>query len=259
MYLKNGARRVYAEESGEGEPLILIHGGNLDCRMWDDQFPVFAKAHRTIRYDVCGHGRSDPPRETYSDLDDLYGLLASLDVEEAILVGLSLGGRIALDFALEYPDAVKGLVLAGPGLSGYAFTDAEVGGNLGRVSAAVREGDLALARELLLENPYWRQDDPAIRSKVKSLLDGYSFGGWLNPALYRDTSVPAIKRLHDVGAPTLIVVGDRDVSDILRISELLEKGIPGAVKVTVPGAGHLLNIQRPDQFNRIVLDFLASL
>jgi pimeloyl-ACP methyl ester carboxylesterase len=256
VYVETAGGRLYFEESGEGKSVVMIHGGNLDCRMWDDQFPVFSRSCRAIRYDVRGHGRSDPAAEPYSDVEDLSALLAFLGVRRPVLIGLSLGGRIALDFALESPKAVAGLVLAAPGLSGYAFKDAEVGKTLGRVLRAVKDGDLPLARELLLEVPYWRQEDPPLAGRLKQILDGYSFRGWLHEELDKGVIKPAIGRLGSVTAPTLVVVGDQDVSDILRICDLLEEGIPGATEAVIPGTGHMLNMQKPDEFNRIVLEFL---
>lgn len=259
MYLETASGRLYVEQSGEGRSVVMIHGGNLDCRMWDDLFPVLAKSYRAVRYDVRGHGRSDPATEPYSDIEDLSALLAFLRVRRVVLLGLSLGGRIALDFVLEHPAAVAGLVLAAPGFSGYVFRDAEVAKMLGPVFRAVKDGDPSLARELLLEVPYWRQEDPTLRGKLKQILDGHSFSGWLHPELHRDVNVPAIQRLQSVTAPTLVVIGDQDVSDILRISELLENGIPGATKVVIPGTSHMLNMQKPDEFNRIVLEFLGRI
>src|SRR5262249_28597395 len=109
----------YEEIAGDGIPVVLIHGGQLDRRMWDDQFQVFAKEVRVIRYDVRGFGKSPAATKPYSDIDDLHQLLKFLNIKKAHLVGLSLGGRIAIDFTLEHPEMAASLTAVGPGLSGY--------------------------------------------------------------------------------------------------------------------------------------------
>ena len=120
-YAQVNGTQLYYEVAGEGEPLILIHGGQLDRRMWDDQFAAFSTHYQVIRYDVRDYGLSTCPPGTYSNHEDLYGLLKHLNMHSAYLVGLSLGGAIAIDFALTYPDMVHALILASSGLSGYSF------------------------------------------------------------------------------------------------------------------------------------------
>lgn len=268
-YYATDRGRLYYEDSGEGRALVLIHGGNLDCRMWDDQFEVFARRCRTIRYDVRGFGQSQPVAGPYSDVEDLRDLMKHLDVRRPVLLGLSLGGRIVVDFALAYPGIASTLILAAPGLSGYAFRDEEVSKSFESVSTAVASGNLPLARESLLDVAYWRQSDPAVRTKLRAILDDYMFSDWrtlpgnqasANPAAVAPaTPPPAIGQLGSVVEPALIIVGDQDVSDIHNIVALIEAGIPGARKVTIPGVGHMLNMQEPERFNGIVLEYLDSL
>ena len=116
----NGGK-LYYEITGQGHALVLIHGGQLDRRMWDDQFRFFGSKYKVIRYDVRGFGNSPAAAEPYSDKEDLAALLKFLKVEKAYIAGLSLGGRIAIDFAIAHPEMVDALVLAGPGLSGFSF------------------------------------------------------------------------------------------------------------------------------------------
>src|SRR5271166_5735592 len=120
-----GGTRLFYEVKGMGPALVLIHGGQMDSRMWDDQFALLAKQFTVIRYDVRGYGGSFQPDQLYSDTDDLAGLLDYLKVKNAHIVGLSLGGRIAIDFALVHPKRVKSLTLAGPGLAGYEAPNSE--------------------------------------------------------------------------------------------------------------------------------------
>lgn len=259
MYCEVAGGRIFYEVQGEGELLVLIHGGCLDRRMWDDQFAVFAQHFRTVRYDIRGHGRSDLPRQPYSDADDLKALITHLGERAAYLVGLSLGGRIAIDFALQVPEMVRALVLAGPGLSGFTLADPEVTGSLGEVARALRAGKTDEARALLLEVPFWRQDDPVVKHRLTEMLRDTNFDLWKAPVMSQEINPPAMGRLGEIKAPTLVVVGEGDVPDILRIAEILENGIPGATRVIIPGTGHMLNMQKPPEFNRIVLDFLTGL
>src|SRR5438876_1327950 len=117
--------RLYYESRGYGHAQVLIHAGFLDSRMWDAQFQLFSENYRVIRYDVRGFGRSDVARTKFSDYKDLRQLLDHLRVKTASLVGVSNGGRIASDFAVEYPSMVDRLVLVSPGIAGYKSSDPE--------------------------------------------------------------------------------------------------------------------------------------
>jgi pimeloyl-ACP methyl ester carboxylesterase len=248
---------LYYEATGRGEPIVLIHGGQLDRRMWDDQFRLFARDFRVIRYDVRGYGRSETPTRMYSDVKDLRSLLDFLGVRKAHLVGLSLGGRIAIDFALEHPDRVASLTAVAPGLSGFAWSEEGNKRQLAIFRALQHQG-AEWAVELWLKDPYMApaMENPAISGRVRQLAHENT-GSWLvNPVLGRDIDPPAIGRLGAIKVPTLLVVGDRDVPDIQAIVKTLEQKIPHARKVVVQGAGHMVNMEKPDEFNDAVLGFL---
>jgi pimeloyl-ACP methyl ester carboxylesterase len=250
---------LYYEECGTGEPVVLIHGGQLDRRMWDDQFQLFAKHYRMIRYDVRGYGKSETPTRPYSDVKDLHSLLNGLGVKKANLVGLSLGGRIAIDFALEHPDRVISLVGAGPGLSGFEWP-AESEKRAWALTRLARDEGPEKAVEGWLKDPYMApaMENPGLAPRVRRLaLDNARC--WLhNPLLPRGLDPPAARRLGEVRVSTLLVVGDRDVPEIQSIVKMLGKGIPHAKKVVIAGAGHMVNMEKPAEFNRAVLDFLKA-
>jgi pimeloyl-ACP methyl ester carboxylesterase/GNAT superfamily N-acetyltransferase len=249
--------RLYYEVAGQGKPLVLIHGGNLDRRMWDDQFEGFAQDFKVVRYDMRGHGRSEPPGEPYYHAQDLCDLVRCLGLGRPHLVGLSLGARIAVDLAIEHPDIVDCLVLAAPGLGGYRFARDSVG-DLLLADQAVKSSDLATAVSILLENRFWKQIDPELGRRLRQMVEDHSFEGWRRPELVLEMSPPAIQRLGAVTAPTLVIVGDEDVADIRNIAGMLQKGISGAQMANLSGAGHMLNMQKPEQFNRAVRDFLSA-
>ncbi len=252
--------RLYYEMAGAGHPLVLTHAGIADRRMWDDQFEVFARHYKVIRWDVRGYGKSTTPRVPYSGRGDLFGLMRVLDVERAHLVGLSMGGRISIDFALEYPQMVSALIPVASGLSGYQSPPNPIGDE---IEAAIKQGDVARAVELELRrwvdgpNRTPDQVDPRVREKVRQ-MDTDAFAYSAEEGQYQPLDPPAIGRLGEIRVPTLIIVGDQDVPYIVDIAERLAAGIEGAKKTVISGAAHMVNMERPDEFNGIALEFLAS-
>ncbi len=253
---------LYYEIAGEGHPLVLIHGGLVNSGLWDDQFEVFAGQYRTLRYDVRGFGKSKPPASYYSNHGDLRDLLDSLDIDRAYVLGLSMGGAIAIDFTLTYPDRVAALIPVAAGLSGYQATARSAVRD--ELNAAYERGDKERAVELSLQvwtdGPQRRPDqvDPAVRERIRAMtahtFDLPDVEHWL-----QQLEPPAIDRLAEIHAPTLFVVGDQDVEDILKIGDLIVARVPGARRAVIPSTAHHLNVERPAEFNRIVLEFLNSL
>ena len=171
----NGAK-LYYEVTGAGHPLVLLHEGIADSRMYDDQFNAFAQHYRVVRFDLRGFGQSDlPPRDAPIALyEDLYGLLAFLGIKTTYVLGMSMGGAIALDFTLAHPAMVDALILVAPGVSGYNMTSFEeeyqaIGEE---IEEAVKRGDYEHASEL--ETRIWvdgpertpQQVDPGVRQRV---------------------------------------------------------------------------------------------
>jgi pimeloyl-ACP methyl ester carboxylesterase len=254
--------RLFYEVKGAGPSIVLIHGGQLDCRMWDDQFTVLSKRFMVIRYDVRGYGGSFLPDRLYSDADDVAGLLDYLKVDKAHIVGLSLGGRIAIDFALVHPRRVHSLTLAGPGLAGHESPNAaEVDLRMWNLVKSARDEGPAKVSELWLKDPFMA---PAMeQSRLVPLLERLARENahcWLgNPVLQRSPKPLAAGRLQEVKAPTLLVIGNRDVPQATATVEALEQGIKGSKKVVMKGAGHMVNMEKPDEFNEALLSFLDKL
>jgi pimeloyl-ACP methyl ester carboxylesterase len=256
-----GGTRLFYEVKGAGEPVVLIHGGQMDSRMWDDQFAVLAKQFNVIRYDVRGYGGSFQPDQLYSDADDLAGLLDYLKVKNAHVVGLSLGGRVAIDFAMAHPKRVKSLTLAGPGLAGYEPPNAEEADlRMWNLIKAARDDGPEKITELWLKDPFMapamEQARLARRLQRLTLENAHC---WLtNPFLQRSPRPPAGKRLDQIKVPTLLILGDRDVPQAKATVETLEKGISGSKKVVIKGAGHIVNMEKPQEFNEALLAFLGK-
>ncbi len=253
---------LFYEIAGAGHPFVLIHGGLVDSGLWDDQFDVFARHYRTLRYDVRGFGRSHAPTTPYSHHADLKDLLDFLGIERAYVLGLSMGGAIAIDFTLAYPDRVAALIPVASGLSGYQPTTNSALRD--EMRAAYERGDKARAVELSLQ--LWTdgpsrapdQVDAQARERIRAMtvhmFDLPDYENILQPL------VPAaVDRLTEIHVPTFFIVGDLDVPDILRIGELIVAHVPGARQAIIPGTAHHLNVEKPDEFNHIVLEFLDSL
>ncbi|MEZ4859833.1 MAG: alpha/beta fold hydrolase [Caldilineaceae bacterium] len=262
-YAPVNGTELYYETLGEGSPLILIHGGQLDRRMWDEQFRVFAQSHRVIRYDVRDHGLSKCPAGAYAHHEDLQGLLEHLQIGQATLMGLSLGALIAIDFALVHPDKVNALLLVSPGLSGYAAPSEQVLANHAQMIKAWEAGDMESVVEYFLRS--WvdgpqrtqAQVDALVRERVRSMaleriIQGPSEG---EP---QPLTPPALDRLGEIHVPTLVVVGDLDMPDILAIAEILVGGIATAERTVMPGVAHMANMEHPAEFNQLVQDFLRK-
>src|SRR5215207_4669466 len=211
----NGAR-IYYEAAGEGDPLVLVHAGIADSRMWEDQLMAFADRYRVIRHDMRGFGTTAMVERPFSYHEDLRALLDSLLVERAHLVSSSTGGGTVLDFALEVQVWVDG-----PG----RYPE--------DVDASVRD----LVHEMNLI---------ALRNEASGLGDEWA------------PEPPAAHRLPDVQAPTLLIVGDEDQPSVFAAADLLERELPNVRKVVMHGTAHVPNMERPEEFNRIVLDFLRD-
>jgi pimeloyl-ACP methyl ester carboxylesterase len=249
---------LYFEAKGRGETIVLIHGGQMDRRMWDAQFDLFARRYRVIRYDIRGFGKSDAPAKPYSNAADLHSLLRHLGEKKAGLIGLSLGAAVATDFALIHPEMADSLLLVCPGLGGFPFQDKA--NDLRAVVEAARDDGFEKAADLWLKNPYMSvaMEKPALRDQLRQLARDNGRCWLNNPLLIRPLNPPAAERLREIRAPTLVIGGERDVSDIHKIVAKLAAEIPGARKIIVAGAGHLVPMEQPEEFNRLALEFLAT-
>jgi pimeloyl-ACP methyl ester carboxylesterase len=255
-YVRVEGGKLYFERAGEGFPVVLIHAGLWDSRMWDDQFEVFAEQHDVVRYDVRGFGRSDVPSAPYSDLRDLRYLLGELDISRCAIVGCSMGGQLAIDFALAHPDVVDAVVPVAPGLSGYRWEDPGLEMLVAEVEKAITAGDLELAMEIELAVWAPARDDPATDIRIRSIaMDNLHI--FRVPDTFAEIPAPAVPRLGEIQAAMLVLVGDQDVAEIHAIAELLEHRVPGAHRHVIAGGDHLVNVRRPEKFNRQVLDFLS--
>lgn len=254
----------YYEADGTGRPLVLIHGHTLNLRMWDSQVPSLVRDHRVIRYDVRGHGRSESPPTGYAYplyAEDLAALLTYVELERAAIVGMSMGGAIALEFALRYPERVEALVLVSSVLDGYEFSQ-EWNAFWKPFAQVIRaNGPRAAIEAMWLDHPMFGtlRRSPTKFYVFRDLVLTYAGGEYLAA---QPTRLPRtwrqIERLGEITAPALVIAGERDVADILAVAGVLAARIPGAEKQVIPDAGHMVNMEQPGAFNAALRDFLTK-
>jgi 3-oxoadipate enol-lactonase len=252
------------ESAGEGAPIVFLHPGLWDRRTWDDQFGVFSKTYRVVRYDARGYGRSSRPEpgRPYSHVDDLAAVMDAAGVARAALVGCSMGGSTAIDFALVHPERVAALVLAGSGLNAFDDLTAEEEAELERLNELVAEameaGDVERAERARLRiwAPLGTDDDAGRR--IEQIAFDNIHEMTMDESGRRDVVPPAIDRLEQIAAPTLVLPADHGPLVFRRLSAILAERIPDARLVQIPQTDHVVNMRRPAEFNRVVLGFLGE-
>jgi pimeloyl-ACP methyl ester carboxylesterase len=234
--------------------VLLLHAGIADRRMWAPQIETLSGAgYRVLAPDLPGFGHAPLEPGTIAYVDHAAALLDA----PAAIVGCSFGGRVALELALSRPELVERLVLVGAGLGRWDWSeDAQAG--FAAEEEKIERGELAEAAASQARMWLAADADPAVRELTEAMtlrsyeqqlpVEGKVDAVW--PA------VSAEQRLVEIRVPTLVVVGSEDVDDIKQMAEKLADEIPGARLETIEGAGHLPSLERPDELNRLLLDFL---
>jgi 3-oxoadipate enol-lactonase len=258
FFCKDGAQLSYSI-SGCGQPVVLIHGLGLDASMWEPQWPLLQAEFRVIRYDLRGFGGSSVPDGSYSHTDDLFALLDSLEARPAHLVGLSMGGNIALRFVLEYPNSARSLTLIDSALEGYRWSEAWTE-SWGAILSAAGSGGADSAKQLWLAHELFApaRREPRRAAALAAMIERYSAWHWRNADPARRAGRRTIEALTGVVCPTLVIVGELDLPDFQAIARRLAAGIPGAKLATVAGAGHMANMEAPAAVNELLLEHLRA-
>jgi pimeloyl-ACP methyl ester carboxylesterase len=252
---------LYWEACGYGEErIVLLHGGGLDRRQWDDELEWLRMGQVVLRYDQRGHGRSPPPSGPFAPHEDLLELLDRRAIERALLVGHSNGGRVAIDFALLHPERVAGLFLLAPGLSGWSADPAELDAWLQPILAAVEAGDRERVLELWLASRCFSatREQPAAWSELERLARD-NVETWFREPSELALEPPAAERLSDLAVPVRVLIGRRDAPDLLRIAEAIGAHVPHVEVVWIEGAGHALDLERPQAVRAELERFLDEL
>ncbi|WP_405412592.1 alpha/beta fold hydrolase [Streptomyces decoyicus] len=258
-----GDGHLVYRDVGAGQPLVLLHGGLLDHRMWDDQIRVFAPDHRVIAPDARGHGGSSNANKPFRQTDDLAAVLRHLDVGPAILVGLSMGGAIAVDTALEHPDLVCALVVSGVGTSEPEFQDPWLGEIEAEEARALAAGDTegwVEAFTRLAAGPRRTLGDVdqdvvcRLREMARRTVAKHTSAEPMHMVPVTDTWARAAK----ITVPVLAINGGVDSDDHIGMAERLVHTVVNGRATTVEDTAHYPNMERPDTFNEILGRFLRT-
>jgi 3-oxoadipate enol-lactonase len=249
----NGARLWY-DEAGSGESVLLLHGGLGDSGLWEPVVPFLAERFRTIRTDLRFFGRSAGPAASWSWDEDVVAVLDELGVERAALVGLSLGGRIAFDVAVAHPERLWALVGVAPGLAGHdgaPYTE-EQGA---RYEAAEAAGDLDAAMDVDFEVWAPLGADDRLRQLWRATPDANPLPDGVEPRM--PTGAPAKKRLGELRVPTLVVTAKHDPPGFREIGPLVARTAPDARHVELD-SDHYVTLREPELLSGVLLDFLGA-
>jgi 3-oxoadipate enol-lactonase len=253
--VENG--KIYYEECGTGQTtVVLIHDGIAHSVVWDAVWPEFCSQFHTIRYDRRGYGKSPAATTWYYETDDLATLLRHLKVGRAVLVGSSHGGELSIDFALAHPRMVEQLVLVGAVVSGLPYSDHFLNRGMEN-SKPFEKNDVATG----LAN--WAKDKyllaPSHTAAQQKLLDILKASPQdLTHEDYARSTQPALPRLNEIRVPTLILTGDADIPDVHAHAGAIEAGIPNSRRVVMTEAGHLMYLEKPEEFSQTVIVFIEQ-
>jgi pimeloyl-ACP methyl ester carboxylesterase len=254
--------------SGTGHPLVLVHSGVADRHMWDEQVEAFAQHYQVLRYDLRGYGQTASVAGSYAHRQDLYDLLRALGIEKAYMMGCSLGGATSIDFALEHPEMVDALLSIDCVPGGFQPTAAhsdEIMKLLQEHQGAIKRGDIEKASEI--EADYWLTGpqrtigriDPVLLARSRAMNVIALKNKLANLGSEQPLEPPAVGRLDELHVPTLVITGSMDDPIVLEGCAWMVTHIAGARQAVIPNVGHHPNMEKPAEFNRLVLDFLASL
>lgn len=246
-YLNGPGSRIYYEECGSGPAIVLLHDGLLHSASWDEVWQPLAAKYHVIRYDRRGYGRSDAAIRSFSPTEDLANLLTSLKVQHAVVVGSSSGGALAIDFAVQHPGMVDGLFLIGPVLHGMEFS-ARFRERANRNNEPMEHDDVrTMARNWSEDRFLISTNEKARRTIYEQLVADAEKLKKYDSALEEKLSPPASKRLSEIKAPTLILVGEADIADVQAHVRAINTGIPKSERIIVKDGGHLIQLEKPGE------------
>ncbi len=247
--------RLWVEQAGRGPPLVFVHAGIADRRMWDHQVAELTDHYRVVRYDQRGFGQSDRSAEPFSPVADLDAVLDFAGVAQAALVGCSVGGAIVIDYTLAHPERVTALVPVAAGVSGFPWQPMPEEAEL---EAAVKANDLDRIAQAAIRMWAPLRTDPVVDERIRRLLVDNLAGLTTLGTMWLD-SPPAYGRLNGIRVPTLVVVGDHDQNDFARVAELMAAEINEAQLVVLPNVDHNVPMRAAAAFTELLASFLDEL
>ena len=253
--IENG--RLFYQKQGTGPALLFLHGICLDHQMWNDQVRFFSNRFTCITVDLRGFGKSSLPAGPYSFHEDLNVLLDSLHITDPLtIIALSMGGKAAINFAIAYPQKVKALILADAAVDGCSFKEFD----LKPVIELAKLKGIDSANQLFLNNAvfaYSKKND-SVFNRLKKMILSYSGWQWLNKNPMQYLNPVAVQQLDKIQSAVLIITGEKDIQDFQDIATLLHNSIKGSILKTIKNAGHMCNMDNPEVFNELALDFITA-
>ena len=258
-----GNAKMYFEMSGRGKPLLLLHSGIADHRMWAGQCSEFSRHFQVIMPDFRGYGKSPAPRGPFRHYEDIHGLVQHLGFTSVNMAGCSLGGRVAIEMAIAYPETVSRLILIAPGMTGYEYLDKETLAKDAILEGLIASGEREEVADMLVD--IWvvglKRNRETVDSAARALVREMILDNYVSVTdKYPETpsGFDMMSRLAEIRVPTLVMIGHSDLPDMQAISQLVTDRIHGAKRQSIPNAGHLPNLENSALFNQSVIDFLAA-
>lgn len=247
---------LYYEVNGNGRPVVLLHSGGADLRDWTFVAPLLAKHYKVVTFDGRGAGKSPNPVGDVNCVEDLKGLLDHLNIHKATLIGHSLGGQIATDFSLEYPEYVSELILIAPSLTGFNYSS-EFAKYMNKVSAAapdidkmIKVSQSAPSYRVVQASPHKELTEQMLRHHIKRTFTWPVFDMiWPNP--------PAVERLDELTVKTLFMIGTEELPDNLRVADYFRKQSNTRI-VEISGADHMVTLTHPEDLHRQITGFMKE-
>jgi len=252
-------KNLFIKTTGNGEPLFFLHSSLLTSEMWNAQIEYFSKKYLAIAYDFCGHGKSELPKGSYSDYDDLRAIIDKNNLSKIILIGCSYGGSVALDFTLKYPEYVSKLILISPAINGYHYPLRLTLESIKNFRNVHKYG-IEKSAELFIHNKYWSYFVPkenGFREIFKKLFIGN--GNFYNGEYSQKYILKpfAIKRLSEINTDVLLIMGNNDSKFNRNASNILKDKIGKIKYCEMNECGHLPNIEKNKEVNKIIQEFLS--
>lgn len=247
----------FAGQRGDCPQILLLHGFGSDLHSWDSLLPPLGDELAYLRYDLRGFGQTPVGSgKEYSHASDLLSILDELGLETVDLLGVSMGGSVALNFALDQPGRVRKLVLISPAMVGWEWSE-EWRLQWTAIEERARAGDLDAARRLWWQHPLFAttRDSPAAGALFDTIM---RFPGRQWIADEHRPMFPDIERIHSLAGPTLLLTGERDLADFRLIADLLAGAVPGLRRIDHPGLGHLLHLEAPERCAGEIRHFLGA-
>jgi pimeloyl-ACP methyl ester carboxylesterase len=257
-FIEVNGKNIFIKSSGNGDPIVFLHSSLLTSEMWNSQIDYFSKENKVITFDFCGHGKSDLPKGVYSDNEDLKTILDKNNINKTIIVGCSYGGSVALDFILKYPEYVKKLVLITPAINEYMYPLRLTIESIKNFRNVHKFG-IEKAVEMFINNKFWNYFVPKenrFKEEFKNIFIGnknFYNGNYSKKQIVKPV---AIKRLSEINNNVLLIGTENDSKFNREVIRILSKKIKGIKIHEIKNSGHLPNLEKCGEINKIIEEYI---